>query len=491
MSEFVARVTTRLSEWQPTARQLAVTWAVVVVSMAALCLPTLTISPPVWVDEAHIAEYGRLFFHPKTDWSLFWYQDHPTMPWYFVGGALQHLAALATAPSCWGPRVVGLIGGLLSSTALAAWLFRRGTAASAALLLSALFLFDSSFVSAYRGGRVDGLTLTFGFAALYLLASSSRGQARAPILGAGCLLAVAFSIWPSVAFLGPLVAFELYRAADRSALSLVDACLWFLLGAVVTLAILGGVVTLQVPSIWGDATRQLAVAGMTPRAGASSVASNAHTLALTLLVKNPWYVALALLSWRSVSSRWMLALMVLPTALQLVTTTYGNRIIYLLPYLLLAYSEAYKRDGSRTEDRSSRMSWMVLAAAVACAGVIALPVRSVHAWLQRESRDEQRLIEAAPAVAAPGTRLCLYASEFYFVGRTLGWRMFTPNQAGITHCDKFVVQSPIPDSVQAMLDEHGFSPESVVLEGPTLTAPQYGARGYGPYVVLQRAQRLQ
>src|SRR5580658_3436033 len=150
----IARLPTLMREWRPSNRRFAALWGWSALATVVCCLPTLTISPTVWMDEAHIVEYGRLFFSPRTTWSLFWRGGGPTIPWYYIGGVIQELAEQATSPSCLGPRLSGLMGALLAAAMLAAWLLRRGTLPAAAFLLSFLFLFDPTFAAAYRGGRV-------------------------------------------------------------------------------------------------------------------------------------------------------------------------------------------------------------------------------------------------------------------------------------------------------------------------------------------------
>ena len=156
----ISRWASVLENWRPSSAYTAFLCTVGALLTFAVCLPTLTFARAVFSDEITIAEYGRLFLDPRTDWSILWQGDHPITPWYYIGGTLQELATRAMSPSCSGTRLGALVGAVLSASALVAWLLRRGTLPATAFLLSLLLpLFEPPFRGRInRGGRVDGWT---------------------------------------------------------------------------------------------------------------------------------------------------------------------------------------------------------------------------------------------------------------------------------------------------------------------------------------------
>jgi hypothetical protein len=492
----VARLTELMAQWRPSLRRFALLWAAVALATVAFCIPTLTTAPMLWTDEVHIAEYGRLFFDPRTSWSLLWQGDHPITPWYYIGGVLQELAARASSPSCLGPRLFGLTGALLAAATLAAWLLRRGTLPAASFLLSLLFLFEPVFVWAYRGGRIDGWTLSCGFSACYLIAAYRSSPDRwGRLVAAGSLVALGFFVWPSIAFLLPLIGLELVRAARRQSRPAPPLAA-FAIGGTVTFVGLASFAILEMPSVVGDFTKQLSIAGMAPDSPLSQLRASAWLLFVIMLVRSPWTVPLILTSWKSGSSRTALALIAIPLAIMLRTLLYGNRMIYLVPYLIAFYAEAFRTPAPHATESTRPGAWMLLATAVAGAAGLALVLRSIMPWIQRDARSEARVVAAAKEAAPLGATVCLTyeAIEFYFAGRSRGWQMFTASPDVLAHCDTAITNTTVPHpNLEQALESSGFRRESTLLNEKTSAPPDwerhiYGYRIYGPYAIYRRTR---
>jgi hypothetical protein len=462
--------------------------------MVAPYLPVLTLLHAVFTDEIHIAEYGRLFLDPHSDWSLFWQGDHGITPWYFIGGLFEEFALRATSPSCAGSRLLGLLGSVLASGALVAWLWRRGTLPAAALLLGWLFLFNPIVMPAYTAGRIDGWAQCCAFAAGYQIVMSGSSPRAWRLFTAGGLLSLAFFVWPSVAYLLPLLGIELWRANRSAGRSLWPSLVMTGVGAGIVFLVLGLTVLIRVPNVLRDVPSQLAVAGMAPHSAASGFAINVRTLVAHLIVRNPWNVPLAFIVWRSGASRAQLLWMMLPISIMFFTMLYGNRLIYMVPYLMVAFSGAFARPEAApgAARAPGPMGWWLLLGSVAASFVFAAVLKPVMPWLQRATRSESLLYAAAERAAPRSARVCFDGSvEFYLVGRSRDWRMFTLTPDTLPLCDSAIVRGEPTPELAASLASTGFARQEVLLPDQVNDAPAweqhaYGYYVYGPYEVYRR-----
>jgi hypothetical protein len=178
------------------------------------------------------------------------------------------------------------------------------------------------------------------------------------------------------------------------------------------------------------------------------------------------------------------------------TLVYGNRIIYLLPYLIAFYSEAFQPPAPNATESTRAGAWMVLLAGVVGAAGLALVLRSVMPWIQRDARSEARVVAAAQDAAPLGATVCLpfEAIEFYFVGRSRGWKMFGGSPGVLAHCETAITNTTVPHSdLDQALESSGFRRDSTLLNEKTSDAPNwerhlYGYRVYGPYAIYRRTR---
>jgi hypothetical protein len=139
---------------------------------------------------------------------------------------------------------------------------------------------------------------------------------------------------------------------------------------------------------------------------------------------------------------------------------------------------------------------MVLTSGVFGAAGLALVLRSAMPWIQRSARSEERVVAAAQDVAPNGATVCLAneAIEFYFAGRSRGWKMFTASPGVLAHCETAITNTTATDpELEHALESSGFRREATLLSERTSDAPNwerhiYGYRVYGPYAVYRRAQ---
>lgn len=350
---------------------------------------------------------------------------------------------------------------------------------------------------AYTAGRIDGWMLACAFAAGYQLCCFEASGRAWHLFAAGCLISLGFFVWPSIAFLLPLLGLELWRANRRCSRPLWQSLAIAGSGAALVFLGLGLVLLLRVPSVLSDIPRQLAVAGMAGSAAsglATDIRSELRTLVALLIVRSPWNVPFAILVWRSGASRAPLAWMLLPIAIMLATLLYGNRVIYLLPYLTIAFSGVFAAATAMPERRRKpgAAAWWLLLGSVATSFVFAAVVRPVLPWLHRATRSETLLYAAAQSAAARSSSVCLDGSaiEFYLMGRSLDWRMFMLTPDTVANCETAIVR-PDETAQVARLGAAGFRQEKTLLANQRNDAPVweqhvYGYYVYGPYDIYRR-----
>ncbi len=502
--EVLCAVYSELEGWTPAPQTFWRVWCAFAAAIALIHATTLTISPTVWQDEVHIIEMGRAFVEHQTDWSLMWNVDRPVIAWYYLGTTLQELAFRATMPSCWGPRLLTLLGSLFASAALASWLRSKQVLAAASLLLSVFFLLEPSFVLGYRGDRLDAWVFGWTFVSCRLLARDPAApEVRWRSLAAGACVAVAFAIWPSTVFVAPLAVTELFRTRwSRGPRAVAASSLAFAAGAAGVTMALQAVALSHHPDLYLAASKLMAGTGTVRRSvPIAFLLRGVWEIVLVALIMSPWNALLGIVVGRGVRSRIVLFVALGIAVAMLPTHVYVHRIIYLFPYFVAFLGEAFLPStrfplNPANGQPSRGPAWLALGVAIACAAAVSLGVRSVDALLQRDARSESRLLAAAKQVALTGEAVCVQPFELYLPGRALGWRMFTPKglfttddgepigEDGQPPCDAAIVRPSDIRMVQRM-EREGLHRAELLLEAPA-TKSFYPIRGYGPYAVYRR-----
>ena len=170
-------------------------------------MPSMRTSPPVWIDEVMIVDYGRVMLDEEPRDIAVTYNveaDRPVKPAAWLGCVIQELAWRATG-SPLGPRWLATLGSLFGVVLFAVWLCGHATSSMevwAALTLCGTWFLESTFLDSYRGARVDGLAVAFVMASL-LLAQGRAGGWR--LLLAGVLLSASFFVWIRAVITWPVV----------------------------------------------------------------------------------------------------------------------------------------------------------------------------------------------------------------------------------------------------------------------------------------------
>jgi len=191
----------------PVTRTHLVASLVFILAVLATFMPSMRTSPPVWIDEVMIVDYGRVMLDDEPRDIAVTYNveaNRPVKPVPWLGCVMQELAWRATG-SPLGPRWLATLGSLLGVVFLAAWLCGHATSSTdvwAALTLCGTWFLESTFLDSYRGARVDGIAVAFVMASLLLVQGKAGGWR---LLLAGVLLSASFFVWLRAVITWPVV----------------------------------------------------------------------------------------------------------------------------------------------------------------------------------------------------------------------------------------------------------------------------------------------
>lgn len=394
-------------------------WLVCMAAVSAVHATTLTISPPVWMDEVQILEFGRFLLSDGDGWTFMWHPSGEQPPLSGYVGALLHglsLQAFGAYPEV--SRAVSLLASCLAATCLLGWLRARGVSAAWALVFALGFLLDPVFVAGYRGARVDAQVLATVFASCWLLRVASRSGSLSQYGFAGFLAGASVFFWPTAPLATMIVPVEGWLALEDtgrrgrfSAIAAVCAA------GIVAVAIgVWGIALLQPEFLEGSAlfADQWAPGEQPWQKTISDIVGSVGFDPL-------FWLAVA---WSATQAR-RLALIPLLVAwcAAVASVPYVHRVVYILPAGFLLIAEGLSR-GNRQLQRGLAL----LAVGAALWGVgISLGGRTVVAARAAEARATGELIVVGEQAIGQGPRrVYVEPWEFYYTGRQLGWRMFHP-----------------------------------------------------------------
>lgn len=422
-------------------------WLFILVLVFPITLLTLDVLPHLQQDEAQITDYGRLALNPNSDWSVTWLisEEKPLLLWTYLGPLTAEISSHFTGSSGLGPRVSSIIGGLVAASMLLGWLLARGVPGFASFWLSTAFLLDPLFVLSQRMARVDCWVFALCIAACWILASESKSQNRSfpriKLMTAGGLAAGAAFVWPSAIFLYPLIGLELFRLTKaeetiyKKFRSLALASLNFLIGSVFVGFFLILPVWESLPSFFGDINTMVSQNVGT--------AKPTHNKLLVLLEYQPWLKmskafiktfsplipVLGLAGALLHREKGLIFVTVVTVTVIFASLVYEFRVLYLLPYFILLFSGIFLKEEqistSRLLRKASRVAMTVL---VIWSIGISLIVRTALGLEASSEMDRDRIKHVLSTAIGPGEYKVFldFTYEFYFVGRSLGWEMYTP-----------------------------------------------------------------
>jgi hypothetical protein len=164
-------------------------------------LPSATMSPIAWGDEAVIVDYGRVLLSGDTTYGLMsrYFGEAAIYPFY-IGAS--YAEGIYRQFGHWGIRASSILFGIVSAYLLfrIACRLLSGTPIIC-MALALAFVFSTNYAQSYRSGRLDSLSVTLVFLALYLLLNERRTLAS--LAASATLMSLAVLVWPTSMMLAP------------------------------------------------------------------------------------------------------------------------------------------------------------------------------------------------------------------------------------------------------------------------------------------------
>ncbi|MFM5888665.1 MAG: hypothetical protein ACKOQS_10315, partial [Dolichospermum sp.] len=329
------------------------------------CL-TLTVSPPIWQDEVQIIEYGRIFLHPTTDWSVNWdlLNERPFFTLFYLGCVLQEWAFKAANSSIAGSRVFTLIGAGVAATTTMGYLLYRQVPRKIAALLGLALLLDPLLVQSYRGDRLDCWVIAVCLGVCWLLRIAIKNFSEYQLcfitVGlSGSLSVVAMFIWPSAVILYPLILLELssllYIHFKKQANFQNSLKLLFVFGfsGIITVILLLIPIQDQLPILISNF--------ITFSSNLKSNLELATIINFLQSIKNspilPILTVLSLIYYQDIA---LILTSLLALLIILKSSVYIHRVIYILPYLIALLSGIYSQSKYNNNIKTVRVIFLLL-----------------------------------------------------------------------------------------------------------------------------------
>lgn len=417
--------------------------------VAALCpviftfFLVLDIAPFMHIDEFMTVDLGRVILQPDTTWSIAWMieRNQAAFVFFYIGPVLQELSFLSIGE--YGPRISGILGAVAAATAMVGWLHARGASGHVSVFLGLILLLDPIFVQAYTIGRVDGWAMAACLAACWSLESINKEEQSSTVrpesMFAGGSTALAFFIWPSVIFLLPLILLQLFTVSNRKKTNspsrkiyLANAMFLFAIGGAVTSLFLLIPVAPKLFALFGNIVDGVVINSRTGTANYTLLESqqiiNGIKHLLQVLKFSPFLVLMALIGAIRGREWGLITAGVTVVLLMIATVVYSHRIQYLLPYFIVMASVLFIQGrGYELKSKNKFTSVLALATLLVWSIGLSLVARSIIAIEGRKELERRQIYEAAQNMIGVGEHTVYsFPYEFYYTGRSLGWKMYKP-----------------------------------------------------------------
>ncbi|WP_089321187.1 hypothetical protein [Pontibacter ummariensis] len=450
-------------------------WLVAIAIVVFVILATLEFAPFLFMDELMNVDLGRTILNPKTSWSVAWMteENKPVYLLTYLGPVLQELSYQVAGEL--GPRVSALIGAVAAATALVGWLLARGTAKIAALALGIAFILDPLFVQAYTTGRVDGWAMALclsscgvlRYVALYQLQGHSINRY---VFLSSTLAVLALFTWPSAGFLIPLILIEfLFLLKKKVSLSgswqdAVVPAASFITGCLVTSLLLLVPIVPQLYDLLGSMIEALKVnlrhGGEASDQGGGGLSITASFIEILRVLKfTPALLLMALLGVVRKRQPEVLIGGLVAVLLMMSTVVYISRVQYLLPYLVLSAATlfSFKTVGHKASLINTSALVLVLFWSVG----LTIIARTIVALHKSEERNRELISRTARSMIGPGNHsVALFNSfEFYYAGRSLGWKMYAPYKPAFADISLEMMQRSLSHADYAIIPQEHLTKE--------------------------------
>ena len=506
-----------------------VLWFLILTSILLIQLPTLVISPTIWMDEVQIIDYGRTIFSPQTDWSINWFipLNKPVLSFLYLGNLWQSLAYDFTQ-SPLGPRLMSLFGALVAASGCLGWLLSLKTPRFIAVCLSLVYLLDPIFVSSYRGARVDCWAMGLCFITCWMIRHeinhlqsverSKRSKNYRLFFIVGINLIAIISIWITGLLLLPLIFIEIYELLlnywriNKS--TTIHHLLIMVLGSCLTLLMIIAPIYPQFLIAFNDLLRFVRSDSLALNFSDKLYGDFNHLK--TSLILSPFLLTGGIVSIFFIRKRNITYTFIFLLGLVFASKPYGNRIVYLIPYIILSLSCFFKRqytqennllmdtqqtsiEPHQTSKRYKyRLSQICLIILLTWSILISLGYRNIVALTQIESRNPNNLYSLVVDVVKEDTRV-LTPYEFYYAGRALNWKMFFPfgtytaeeYNSFLSTMDYAIVPENQSDLAVEKLEDAGLSLIRT-LNPPGKTGQNrfvFGGKPFGTYRLYQKPEQ--
>lgn len=408
---------------------------------------TLDVLPHLQQDEAQITDYGRLALNPESDWSVTWIlsKEKPLLLWSFLGPLFSEMSFHLFGPSGIGPRISSIIGGMIAASLLLGWLLAKKVPSYPSLALSVSFLLDPLFALSQRIARVDSWVFAFCLGACWLLAIESNRKQNSffiwRVFFAGGLTAIAGFTWPSAIFLYPLIAYELLRflrikkTFSEYLKDITILLLNFIIGAVIFSAFLVFPMWHNISIIFKDLSVVVNENINATSSNESGIIKLLDYKPILKLIKayiktfTPIFPILGLAGAIVFREKGLIIVTLVSIFLIFSTLVYEFRALYLLPYFILLFSLFFiEKDEGSLNIILNKASHYALFTVMFWSIFISLVVRTTLGLISKNEMDRNNIENVLSQKIGSGDyRVFLdFTYEFYFAGRALGWKLYTP-----------------------------------------------------------------
>jgi len=413
-------------------------WLCSLIFISFFFIITIGNTPYLHKDETTTIELGRNTLHPDSDWSVAWLmsKNKPVLTCFYIGPVLQEFSYNTFGE--YGPRMMSLIGAFVAATAAVGWLLAYGITKINAFLLGIIFMLDPLFVQSYTIARIDCWAIALCFCACWILRSNkSNLHLNGQIVVAGILLTIGTFIWPSAIFLFPIIILELisliknkvvthkFRSLFKAFLLLFTTC--FIATILILIPIISEVFNSIQNVLEGLKLNLISAPKSTDHAIPPNLFEKSIEL-LRILKFSPFLPVLALFT---IITRKNIGLFIAGmgiTILLISTVVYMHRVLYMVPYFVFVVAHLYTINET---ERYKPIKYWILKGSLTLLLVwsvgLTLIARTVFSIIEKEDGKREQINLAAQQLIGKGRyNVFLWATEFYYAGRSLGWKMHTP-----------------------------------------------------------------